>query len=191
MAGFDSPKEWQDVLKEQYGTRGGSAIFHIWTAGATATALAALSACAYGVYRWIAQPLFGTIAKTGSLGFLQGRPEWMGVAISAAFSVALVSAATYSLRKWFRQSRDGDFAIMDDFFRNALWPRLDKLEKHSASVHTVESFCNALEKDIRQLREHVNMPEPVLKTMADYAHLARGIGSVGAIVERPESDPKP
>ena len=65
MSGFDSPREWRDVLREEHGPLWGHAIFRLWILGGTALALTAIAGLLWFVYTKITVPVLSLIAKSG------------------------------------------------------------------------------------------------------------------------------
>jgi hypothetical protein len=196
---IESPKEAREVLAEVYGSRRGTVIFHIWVAGATAVALTAVGVLVWGVYTKLVQPVLRSITITGK--WLPQPASWTDIAVSIAITAVIIAllstVATLVVRRWYERSRAVEMEILEKFFDQAVFPRIQKLEKHAASVHTVKGSFEAVEEQLREIRTYVQMPDPGtfpppgglstygsgLGTLGDLIKRIIGVGSVGQITK--------
>jgi hypothetical protein len=140
MSGFDSPKEWREVLTEDYGPLKGRLVFHTWVAGATSLALIAIGTLVYGVYGWIVRPVLRSATLTGK--WLPQASSWTDIAIAVAITVATVGGATFVLLRYVARMRERMVSSLDEFLKAAVFPRLDaideRLDKTSKSISVLE-----------------------------------------------------
>lgn len=126
MSGFDAPKEWRDLLKEEYGPKG-LWVFHIWVMGGTALALSAIALVLYGVYTKLVKPFFEV--ATGNIP----RPtSFTDVAISMALTALLMLAVGYFVRRWFRRWETKFVDTVGDFLKEAVLKRLEYVETNAS-----------------------------------------------------------
>jgi hypothetical protein len=145
MSGFASPREWRDLLKEQYG-KWGALQFHIWIAGGTAVALSAVSFFLYGVYTKVVVPVISSFAKTGAP--IPKASSWTDIALSFLITLLALGISGYIVQRWVKKRHEFEFEMLDDFFKKAVFPRLEHLEQNSASVTSVRARCDEMDRHV-------------------------------------------
>jgi hypothetical protein len=147
MPGFDSPKEWRELLKEEYG-RFGTVMFHSLVMAVFSAALTMLAVFFYGVYVWIGKPIADAIKQSGVT--VPQPSSWTDIAVGVAITVGVFGVGSFALVRWFKGwfSRWENVLIesLTEYLEESVMTRIAALERHTDITGTKKQFVQELMK---------------------------------------------
>lgn len=155
----DSPREMYELLKEICGPRFAKLGFWVIVLGAMAVGLLAIGTLILKVNSVFVSPYVIPVIRGVHVPSISSALS--GVLVSSAMTAIAIFAVALYGRKWYRREQEWESDFLDKFFRQNVFPRIERIEENVPSLSSARDRAEAIEQRIRQLE--IRCPDPSRK----------------------------